>query len=126
MRHLPAKPVVKKRRPAILRDGALELLRFDGDFVTRGRIRTFEATKGFLTIRYFTPFQRHFSERSNARYLRPNLGDGANLPYALIIWDRGIKVLHVEWAERDDVRVISYKPGRWEDLLPSEDIFSVW
>jgi hypothetical protein len=40
-----------------------------------------------------------------------------NLPYGLDIWFAHKKVLNVEWNDEGLIKIISYRPGEWEDQL---------
>jgi hypothetical protein len=55
-------------------------------------------------------------------YMRALLKGKENLPYGLDIWNKGKKVLNIEWRDGGEIEVISYLPGEWEWLLRPVEI----
>jgi hypothetical protein len=67
-----------------------------------------------LQIAYRTPFQKLPEPSEKIRYKRTALGGKPNLPYGLDVWYGGQKVMNVEWDDKGNKNVVSYRPGDWE------------
>ena len=72
---------------------------------------------GDVSISYRTPFQPLPPLSQLMRYQKKKFGGKENLPYGLDIWFAHKKVLNVEWNDEGLIRIISYRPGEWEDQL---------
>jgi hypothetical protein len=86
------------RLPRVLeiRDRAEQILSDEGTFAAD---RSLDLNVPWLGISYMTPFHRHSSGL-----------------YHLDIWV-GSKMLNIEWNARDDIEIVSFHRGPWEDLL---------
>jgi len=84
---------------------------------TGSRDRAFRGAEiGDVAISYRTPFQPLPPRSQFTRYQIALLGK-ENLPYGLDIWFAHKKVLNVEWNDEGLIKIISYRPGEWEDRL---------
>jgi hypothetical protein len=82
------------------------------------RDRAFRGAEiGDVAITYRTPFQPLPPLSQFMRYQIALYGGKENLPYGLDIWFAHKKVLNVEWNDEGLIRIISYRPGEWEDQL---------
>ncbi len=109
-----------------VRDRALVLVRESGSWEQCGDMKLIAANRGALKVLYRTPFQELPRPSDSHLYFLAVYGGKTNLPYGLDVWDfrpltRG-KVLNIEWSDEGEIQLISYKPGDWEDELPSETI----
>ena len=79
-----------------IRDKALQILSDEGSWTAD---RSIELKVLWLGISHMTPFHRHSSGL-----------------YHLDIW-AGPKMLNIEWSGSDEIEIVSFHRGPWEDLL---------
>ena len=111
------RPGERVRTVANLRDLGISLVTKLGQWEKCGAIRGLTATHGALHVSYRTPFQKLPQPSEFDKYQDALLGGKPNLPYGLDIWWEGKKVMNVEWSDRGEFDVVSYRKGRWEDSL---------
>jgi hypothetical protein len=104
-----------------LRDAALALLQRHGTLepvANVGQMNILTAAVGHIRLAHRTPFQPLPDEKAAQTYTEARLQKAAQptLPYGLDVW-AGPKVLSLQWDASDEVMVVSYKPGDWEDEL---------
>ncbi len=111
-------PVADRRqRVAALREVALRLLDREGTWepVRNADMNFLIAKSGEFQVLHRTPFQKLPEAPERVRYYAAVLGtDYRNLPYGLDIY-QGAKVLNIEWCDRDEIRIVSFRRGDWED-----------
>src|SRR5690242_19244808 len=114
----------KRRECAIqLRDLAVAIVRHRGSWYSwagkRGNeFRSLQYRADELCIAYRTPFQPPPSVPDYIKYMAAayDLGAPRNLPYGIDVWSPR-KVLNIEWEDGGEIRVVSYRPGQWEEHI---------
>lgn len=109
----------KAVRIKAIRDAALAIVRLHGEWE---RIHNFPhpvlgyENEGFKLL-YRTPFQPiPVSNKATSQGIAPSTQRAMYKAYGLDIWF-GKKVLSVQWDQEDEVEVISYRKGEWEEKL---------
>ena len=102
----------RQERVFAARTAAMKLANSSGSWERAGPIKLLTASRGEITVALRT-FEK-LPEDTEA-----NRGPIDTLPYGLDVWFRGEKVLAVEWAEADELEIITYKRGEWEAALPA-------
>jgi hypothetical protein len=110
----------KLARALLLRDAALAVLRRMGVWETipvRGArdIKVLSARIGSLQISYRIPFQQTPQPSDAVKYCAAQHGLTVprNLPYGLDVWAPN-KVLNIEWDDKGNYAIVSFRPGAWE------------
>jgi hypothetical protein len=116
------KAAEKQEHIARIRENALSIVRSVGSLERSRASSMARARHGDLNISYRTPFQRLPAMSPALAYMRALLKGKENLPYGLDIWNKGKKVLNIEWRDGGEIEVISYLPGEWEWLLRPVEI----
>ena len=107
----------KLARVMEIRANVLRALPELGEWRGDGKDRHLGARLGPISVAYRTPFQPLPKAPDGLRYMRALVGGRDNLPYGLDVWTIEKKVLNLEWDDADNVEIISYKPGDWENDL---------
>ena len=100
-----------------IRDSALVILRAKGSFEDNGIGPMMDWQKDGLHMSYRTPFQKLPPTPDLLKYMAAIDGKHLeNLSYGLDIWDHeyGGKVLNIEWNDKGDVQLVSFRRGAWE------------
>ena len=100
-----------------IRNAALKKLKKEGQ-VGYTDFCLLSAWSGFeVYISYTTPLQ--MASPPSGDVLRKCYAAGVdpvfNLPYSLDIWSRKDKVLNIEWDYDDNVDLVRFKRGKWEE-----------
>jgi hypothetical protein len=101
------------------RDAALEKVEKDGIFENTNAGPLLVWKGDGLEISHHTPFQKfpspdeEFFRKCYAAGVEPKI----NLPYGLDIWDTKGKVLNIEWDHNNHVELVSFKRGKWEEMV---------
>jgi hypothetical protein len=74
---------------------------------------------GELEISHHTPFLNFPDpdEEFFRQYYAAGVGPKSNLPYGIDIWDTKGKVLNIEWDHDNNVKLVSFKRGNWEQKV---------
>jgi hypothetical protein len=113
--------MTKRNRAIKLRDLALLLVKARGEWREVGGSRKrFEFRTDDLTIAYRSPFQKF--PPPSADVVRTAAAFDMQIPetqpHGLDIWQRTAgKVLNVEWSDKGEFVMVSYRPGSWEQKL---------
>jgi hypothetical protein len=102
-----------------LRDAALVMLQQHGIWEKTNIGKGLSvALVGAISVAYRTPFQRLPEPSDYLKYCAAQLGVHApkNLPYGLDIWAPK-KVLNIEWDDKGNVELVSFRRGDWENTL---------
>lgn len=80
-------------------------------------IPSFDAKLEGMTISLRTPFSPMPGPSHEIRYMAALLGQKlVDHPYGLDIWAPK-KVMNLEWSDNDEVLVVSFRRGAWEDEI---------
>jgi hypothetical protein len=73
---------------------------------------------GSVQISHRTPFQRMPQAHDSVKYraAQHGLTVPQNLPYGLDVWAPN-KVLNIEWDDKGNYALVSFRPGAWEAEL---------
>jgi hypothetical protein len=88
----------------------------------RGRSKRHLSAKiGDLIFLHTTPFSGSDPTPNAPTYLHALAMQSArpDLPYQIDVWFCGKKVLSLQWDDKDELQVISFRPGEWEIQLAS-------
>jgi hypothetical protein len=93
---------------------AINLVKKFGSWQSAGPVKLLVFARDHLQIAYRTPFQKLPEESEKMRYKRTALGGKPKLPYGLDVWYSGKKVMNIEWDDKGNRDVVTYRPGVWE------------
>lgn len=98
------------------RDRALEIARTSGRQNGDGEV--WANAEDFLVV-HRTPFSKPLPEPRASNYLEAQLLQRfvPALPYTMDVWYQHKKVMNVSWDSDDRIRLISFRPGAWEEKL---------
>ncbi len=115
-----------------IRDRALVLVRHYGSYEAVGEDKELTWRGAGFMVSYSTPLQRAEDpdaalkaaarklglslEQTRYQLAREGLVDPKQLPYRLNIW-QGRKVMNLEWGDDDEVHIVSFRRGPWENVF---------
>jgi hypothetical protein len=99
------------------RNRLVEIVRRAGCRAVNGWV---SADENGFNIMHRTPFTAPMPQGSQApTYLHALLKQRAkpDLPYTMEVWYLNKKILNVQWDDKDEIQLISFRPGEWEEKL---------
>lgn len=102
-----------------IRDHLLPLVRDHGTLeIQRDAVRLITLQKGAWVIEHWTPFNELTEEEASSpgyRHALTRQHKAPDLPYGLITWHGGRKVLSILWADNGAFNVTDFLRGPWEN-----------
>jgi hypothetical protein len=102
-----------------IRNAALKKVKKEGQFedTNIGPLLVWKGDE--IAISHHTPFQKFPmpDEEIYRQCYAAEVDPKINLPYGLDIWDTKGKVLNIEWDSNDNVVLVSFRRGKWEQKV---------